>query len=48
MSMSGAQAAAFQAAGGFPASTSYLFLVGVAVAIIFIWGAWAIWRCYHG
>ena len=48
MSMSGAQAAAFQAAGGFPASTSYLFFVGVAVAIIFMWGAWAVWSCYRG
>ena len=48
MSMSGAQASAFQAAGGFPASLSYLFFVGVAVAIVFLWGAWAVWSCYRG
>lgn len=38
MSMNGAQASAFQAASGFPASSSYLFFVGVAVAITFVWG----------
>ena len=48
MSMSGAQAAAFQAAGGFPASTSYLLFVGFTVAISFLWGAWALWSCYRG
>lgn len=48
MSMSGAQAAAFQAAGGFTASTSYLLFVGFTVAISFLWGAWALWSCYRG
>lgn len=38
MSMSGSQAYALQAAAGFPASSSNLFFVGVAVAIIFFWG----------
>ena len=48
MSMNGTQASAFQAASGFPASSSYLFFVGVAVAIIFVWGAWAVGSCYRG
>ena len=46
MSMSGVQASAFQAAGGFPPSASYLLFVGFTVAISFLWGAWAIWSCY--
>ena len=48
MSMNGAQASAFQAASGFPASSSYLFFVGVAVAITIVWEAWAVWSCYRG
>jgi integrating conjugative element protein (TIGR03758 family) len=48
MSMSSAQAAAFQAAGGFPASAGYTLFVGFAVAVIFLWGAWAIYSCYRG
>lgn len=48
MSMSGAQASAFQTAGGFPASSGYFLFVGFAVSIAFLWGAWAIWSCYRG
>lgn len=48
MSMSGAQASAFQAAGGFSASVSYVLFVGFTVAITFLWGAWALWSCYRG
>ncbi|WP_248767837.1 TIGR03758 family integrating conjugative element protein [Pseudomonas sp. MWU12-2345] len=48
MSMSGAQTTAFLAAGGFPASASYMFFVGCAVAVTFLWGAWAIYSCYRG
>ena len=48
MSMSGAQASAFEAAGGFPASAAYLLFVGFTVAISFLWGAWALWSCYRG
>jgi integrating conjugative element protein (TIGR03758 family) len=48
VSMSGAQASAFQAAGGFSASASYLLFVGFAVAIVLLWGAWAVWSCYRG
>lgn len=48
MSMSGAQASAFQAAGGFAPSHSYLLFVGFAVAISFLWAAWALWSCYRG
>lgn len=48
MSMSGIQASAFQTAGGFPASASNLLFVGFALAITFLWGAWAIWSCYRG
>lgn len=48
MSMSGAQASAFQTAGGFPANAGYMLFVGFAVAITFLWAAWAIWSCYRG
>lgn len=48
MSMSGVQASAFQAAGGFPPSASYLLFVGFTVAIAYLWGAWALWSCYRG
>lgn len=48
MSMPGVQASAFQTAGGFPASASYQLFVGSAVAITFLWAAWASWSCYRG
>jgi len=48
MSMSGAQSSAFQAAGGFSPQASYTLFVGCAVAIIFTWGAWAIYSTYRG
>lgn len=48
MSMSAAQSSAFQAAGGFPPTASYALFVGFAVAITFLWGAWAIYSTYRG
>lgn len=48
MSMSSAQTAAFQAAGGFPPSASYTLFVGVAIAAAFLWGAWATYSAYRG
>nr|WP_232545738.1 TIGR03758 family integrating conjugative element protein [uncultured Pseudomonas sp.] len=46
--MSGPQASAFQTSGGFPPSASYLLFVGFAIAITFLWAAWATWSCYRG
>lgn len=46
--MSGAQSSAFQAAAGFSPTPGYVLFSGFAVAVTFLWGAWAIYSCYRG
>ena len=48
MSMSSAQMAAFEAAGGFAPSASHLLFVGFVLTLASLWGAWAIYSTYKG
>lgn len=48
MSMTGAQSSAFQAAAGFPPVAGTALFVGFALAVTFLWAAWAINSCYRG
>ena len=47
-SMSADQLTAFNSAGGFTPSSSSTLIIGVALAITLLWGAWAISTGYKG
>ncbi|MFJ5299201.1 TIGR03758 family integrating conjugative element protein [Pseudomonas sp. NPDC088368] len=48
MSMTSAQASAFSTAGGFTATESSTLWVGLAVALIVLWGVWTFQSIYRG
>lgn len=48
MSMSSAQAAAFNAASGITPQASTILIVGAVIALSTLWGAWALYSIYRG
>ncbi|WP_317845508.1 TIGR03758 family integrating conjugative element protein [Pseudomonas caricapapayae] len=48
MTMTASQSSAFQATGGFAASSISNVFVGMVFVAIFLWGAWAIVTAYRG
>lgn len=48
MSMSGVQAAAFNAASGVTPQASSTLVIGVVIALSMLWGTWAFYSIYRG
>ena len=46
--MTAAQSAAFKATSGFAAGKFSDLVVGIVLAVLFVWGAWAITTAYKG